>query len=93
MSGTVDRVGPPYPTARGGPLIAPDYAGIEQRILAKMAAIDGAACYVVAKFHELTKTESGTPLFKLKTADGSFTDTANLLRNLVVEAIQGEVTL
>lgn len=81
------------PTKRGAPIIEQDFTAIEQRILAKMAAIDGAACHVVAKFHELSKTDSGTPLFKPKFADGSFTPTANLLRNLVIEAIQGEVTL
>lgn len=100
------RAGPPYPTKRGGVMIADgvmpatgpkildaDYVGIEQRILAKMTAINGAAEYVVERFCELSKTDSGTPLFKPKFTDGSFTPTGRLLCNLVVEAIQGEVTL
>lgn len=99
------RAGPPTPTKRGGIMIGPgpedapakiidaDFGAVEQRILAKMTAINGAAEYVVERFCELSKTDSGTPLFKSKFKDGSFTPTGRLLCNLVVEAIQGEVTL
>lgn len=66
---------------------------IEQRIMAKMTAINGAAEHVVERFQELSKTDSGTPLFKHKFSDGSLTPTGRLLLNLVIDAIQGEVTL
>lgn len=105
LVGPPERVGPPYPTQRGGciavasndgsppKIINADFAGIEQRIMAKMTAINGAADHVVERFIELSKTDAGTPLFKYKFADGSLTPTARLLHNLVVNAIQGEVTL
>lgn len=101
-----ERVGPPYPTQRGGyivvggpdeggesKIINADFSAIEQRIMAKMTAINGAADHVVERFIELSKTGAGTQLFKYKLSDGSLTPTARLLHNLVVEAIQGEVTL
>lgn len=83
------------PGPEGGPpkVINADFAAIEQRILARMKSINGAAEHVVERFCELSKTDSGTPLFKPKFSDGSFTPTGRLLCNLVVEAIQGEVTL
>lgn len=101
---TSERVGPPTPTKRGGIMIGDeqggppkiidaDFSAIEQRIMAKMTAINGAADVVVEQFYRLTKTESGTPLFKYKFTDGRLTPTARLLHNLVVTAIQGEVTL
>lgn len=74
-------------------ITAPDFSAIEQRIMAKMTAINGAADVVVERFIELSKTDAGTPLFKYKFSDGSLTPTARLLHNLVVNAIQGEVTL